>query len=70
MERGETYKFTVEGGDKSSQPARYHPFYITDSLEGGLGQATEGEQRRQRTYAGVEIDPDGYQVPTAGMIKK
>lgn len=31
VERGETYTFVVEGGDKSTNPAKYHPFYITDS---------------------------------------
>lgn len=29
VERGEKYTFIVEGGDKSSNPARYHPFYVS-----------------------------------------
>lgn len=57
----------VEGGDKSSQPARYHPFYISDSPEGGFGQKSEAEQMRQRVYAGVEYESDGYPMPTAGI---
>lgn len=48
VERGQTYTFVVEGGDDSTNPARYHPFYITDSKEGGFGQKTEEEQRRQK----------------------
>lgn len=33
--RGFTYTFLVHGGLNSSVPARYHPFYITDSANGG-----------------------------------
>ncbi|XP_055306953.1 protein Skeletor, isoforms B/C isoform X1 [Sitodiplosis mosellana] len=65
VERGETYTFIVEGGDKSSNPARYHPFYITDSPEGGLGQASEDEQQRTHNYAGTAKDSQGYIYPTA-----
>lgn len=66
VERGETYTFYVEGGDKSSNPARYHPFYITDSAEGRLGQASEDEQQRANNYAGTAKDSLGYTFPTAG----
>lgn len=66
VERGETYTFLVEGGDKSSNPARYHPFYITDSPEGGLGQ--DDEQQRMHNYAGTAKDNLGYTYPTAGTI--
>lgn len=66
MERGEKYTFIVEGGDKSSNPARYHPFYITDSPEGGLGQASDDEQQRTHNYAGTAKDNLGYTYPTAG----
>lgn len=69
VERGETYTFVVEGGDKSSNPARYHPFYITDSPEGGLGQASEDEQQRWHSYAGTAKDSQGYIYPTAGTPK-
>ena len=34
--RGRTYRFIVEGGNDRSQPARYHPFYITSSERGGF----------------------------------
>ena len=34
--RGRTYRFIVEGGRDPSQPARYHPFYITSSERGGF----------------------------------
>uniref|UniRef100_A0A1I8PS48 DOMON domain-containing protein n=1 Tax=Stomoxys calcitrans TaxID=35570 RepID=A0A1I8PS48_STOCA len=65
VERGKTYEFLVEGGDNPSQPARYHPFYITDSPEGGIGQKTGLEISKQKVYAGVEFDEDGNPIPTA-----
>lgn len=46
--------------------SRYHPFYITDSPEGGIGQKTGLELTKQKTYAGVEYDEDGSPIPTAG----
>lgn len=70
MERGEKYTFIVEGGDKSSNPARYHPFYITDSPEGGLGQASDDEQQRTHNFAGTAKDNLGYTYPTAGAYTK
>lgn len=70
VERGQTYTFIVEGGDKPAQPAKYHPFYITDSSEGGYGQKTDAEQKRQIVYAGVEFDSEDYPVPTAGKNLK
>ena len=35
VRRGSTYTFVIEGGTDVSNPARYHPFYITDSISGG-----------------------------------
>ncbi|KAK6622254.1 hypothetical protein RUM44_002061 [Polyplax serrata] len=65
VERGQTYTFVVEGGNDRTNPARYHPFYITDSKEGGFGQKREDQQRRQRVFAGVSYDAEGYPYPTA-----
>ncbi|XP_048505189.1 protein Skeletor, isoforms B/C isoform X2 [Athalia rosae] len=65
VERGQTYTFTVEGGMDSTNPARYHPFYITDDPEGGYGQRSSSEQEKQRIFAGVKMDEDGYPYPTA-----
>ncbi|XP_055525662.1 protein Skeletor, isoforms B/C isoform X1 [Wyeomyia smithii] len=65
VERGQTYMFVVEGGDDSTQPAKYHPFYITDSSEGGYGQLTDAQRRRETIFAGVEYDRDGYPTPIA-----
>ncbi|XP_041762003.1 protein Skeletor, isoforms B/C isoform X2 [Anopheles merus] len=65
VERGQTYTFIVEGGDETTQPAKYHPLYITSSNEGGYGQLTEAQKRRETVYAGVEYDADGYAYPTA-----
>uniref|UniRef100_A0A1B0BKY3 DOMON domain-containing protein n=1 Tax=Glossina palpalis gambiensis TaxID=67801 RepID=A0A1B0BKY3_9MUSC len=65
VERGKNYEFFVEGGDNPSQPARYHPLYITDSPEGGIGQKTGLQLTEQKTYAGVEFDDEGNPTPTA-----
>uniref|UniRef100_A0A8D8Q2Y6 Protein Skeletor, isoforms D/E n=1 Tax=Cacopsylla melanoneura TaxID=428564 RepID=A0A8D8Q2Y6_9HEMI len=65
VERGQKYTFVVEGGDDPTKSSRYHPFYITDSPEGGYGQRTESEQRRQRVFAGVNVDSEGYPFPSA-----
>nr|XP_018906629.1 PREDICTED: protein Skeletor, isoforms B/C-like [Bemisia tabaci] len=63
--RGKTYTFIIEGGNDPSNPARYHPFYISDSAEGGFGQKKESEQREQRVFAGVSSDSEGYPAPIA-----
>lgn len=68
VERGQTYSFLIEGGDNPSQPARYHPFYITDSSEGGFGQQTDEQQRRETVYAGVEYDSEHYPFATGGIV--
>ena len=68
VERGQTYSFVIEGGHDRTNPARYHPFYITDSSEGGFGQKSEAEQRKQRVFGGVNYDSDGYPYPTAGEL--
>ncbi|XP_050357466.1 protein Skeletor, isoforms B/C isoform X1 [Nymphalis io] len=65
VERGKTYTFLVEGGDDRTNPAKFHPFYISDSSEGGFGQKKEEEQRQQRVFAGVAYDNEGYPYPTA-----
>lgn len=44
---------------------RYHPFYISDSDEGGYGQKSQSKQSRQTVYAGVKFEEDGYPRPTA-----
>lgn len=44
---------------------RYHPFYISDSDEGGYGQKSQLKQSRQTVYAGVMFEEDGYPRPTA-----
>lgn len=44
---------------------RYHPFYISDSDEGGFGQKSQAKQHRQTIYAGVEYDSEQYPRATA-----
>ncbi|XP_057663015.1 protein Skeletor, isoforms B/C isoform X1 [Diorhabda carinulata] len=64
LERGQTYTFVVEGGDDSTNPARYHPFYITDSKEGGFGQKSREDQRKQKVFAGIEYNEEDYPYPS------
>ncbi|CAH2261772.1 jg14175 [Pararge aegeria aegeria] len=64
VERGKSYIFLVEGGDDRTNPAKFHPFYISDSSEGGFGQKKEEDQRKQRVFAGVAYDNEGYPYPT------
>ena len=45
---------------------RYHPFYITDSKDGGFSQKTKNEQERERVFAGVEYTKLGMPEATAG----
>lgn len=66
VERGETYTFIVEGGNNPQQAARYHPFYITDSNEGGIGQISEDHIIHEKYYAGADRTKEGYIEPTAG----
>ena len=56
-------------GNDPTNSARYHPLYITDNAEGGYGQKTEGQQREQRIFAGIDYDQSGFPFPTAGSIK-
>ncbi|KAK9718424.1 Electron transfer DM13 [Popillia japonica] len=63
--RGQTYVFIVEGGNDKTNTPRYHPLYVTDSSEGGYGQKNPSEQVKERIYAGVAFDHNGYPYPTA-----
>lgn len=46
--RGFEYTFIIEGGSDPSNPARYHPFYITSSDRGGL-LVKSAEERKVRS---------------------
>ncbi|XP_030759313.1 protein Skeletor, isoforms B/C [Sitophilus oryzae] len=65
VERGQTYIFVVETGEYNTNPARYHPLYITNSKEGAYGQLTGESRRNQEIYAGVDLDSEGRPRPTA-----
>uniref|UniRef100_A0A182T1B8 At5g54830-like domain-containing protein n=1 Tax=Anopheles maculatus TaxID=74869 RepID=A0A182T1B8_9DIPT len=45
--------------------SQYHPLYITSSSEGGFGQLSDIQKRRETVYAGVEYDSEGIAYPTA-----
>ena len=51
--RGYTYTFFVYGGQVSSLPARYHPFYITDSATGGRLANSPEEVKTYSQYMSV-----------------
>lgn len=64
VQRGVNYTFIVEGGDDPTNPASYHPLYITNSPSGGGGQFLEElGSDNHRIYAGVLTD--NSQVPRA-----
>lgn len=42
--RGKTYTFVVEGGNNKTNPANYHPFYITDDPIGGYENKNDAER--------------------------
>ena len=56
LQRGRSYTFTVEGGDRPSDPELYHPFVITNDDLGGYWRMPKDGSRRQKTkiYAGVK----------------
>ena len=45
LTRGVTYTFIVEGGNDPSNLATYHPFYISNSINGGRLRNTAEQQR-------------------------
>nr|XP_045620798.1 protein Skeletor, isoforms B/C-like [Procambarus clarkii] len=65
VKRGQTYYFSVSGGNDHTNNARYHPLYITSSPEGGFQQKTAEEQTRERIFAGVSYSKMGTPEPTA-----
>lgn len=65
VERGQTYYFTVHGGNDHSDIARYHPLYITSSPEGGFNMKTSEEQQNERIFAGVAYSKLRMPEPTA-----
>ena len=36
LRRNVTYTFIVEAGNNATDPPNYHPFYITNSVDGGI----------------------------------
>lgn len=65
VERGQTYYFTVHGGEDQAANARHHPLYITSSPEGGFNMKTLEEQENERVFAGVSFMKDKMPKPTA-----
>lgn len=66
VERGQVYRFIVEGGNDKTTLSRRHPMYLTDSQEGGFNFKTDDERQRERLFGGVALRAaDGQFVPTA-----
>jgi len=70
LQRGRSYTFTVEGGDRPSDPELYHPFVITNDDLGGYWRMPKDGSRRQKTkiYAGVKYTFRG--IPQANAAGK
>jgi len=70
LQRGRTYTFTVEGGDRPSDPELYHPFVITNDALGGYWRMPKDGSRRLATkiYAGVKYTFRG--IPQANAAGK
>ena len=49
LRRNVTYTFIVEAGNDPNDGPRFHPFYITDSIDGGILLDTP-EQRMVSNY--------------------
>ncbi|XP_055950409.1 protein Skeletor, isoforms B/C-like [Argiope bruennichi] len=65
VRRGVNYTFIVEGGNNPSNPASYHPLYITNNPEGGGGQFLDQLGLPNHTvYAGIETDSNQRMIPT------
>ena len=45
LKRNVTYTFLVSGGDDPVESGNYHPFYITDDVNGGYAQLTEADRQ-------------------------
>jgi hypothetical protein len=54
VQRGQTYTFIVYGGDDEGDSAQYHPFYITDSVNGGRLLNTVEQRTDEVVYAGFQ----------------
>lgn len=70
VQRGETYTFIVEGGSDPGNPAKYHPFYITDSAEGGILSLNETSRTRERVFAGIGVRSGRYRPTAVGRLCK
>lgn len=65
--RGHSYTFIIETGDNRTDPTRYHPFYITESREGGGMHRPELlNTPGHRAYAGVDFR-HGFANPAPGL---
>ena len=52
--RNRTYTFLIHGGDNAGDSSNYHPFYITDSVNGG--RLLNNQQQRMVKFNSTPID--------------
>ena len=58
VKRGTTVTFSVNGGEDPTDSALYHPFYITNSSEGGINAlAQAGQPITETVVAGLNYNP-------------
>ena len=60
VERGTTYNFIVETGNDPMHSSRKHPFYITDSSEGGFQHKSYEEQIKESEYRSLMLKFIGF----------
>ncbi|XP_065916178.1 protein Skeletor, isoforms B/C-like [Dysidea avara] len=56
LARNVTYTFIVEAGNNANEPPNYHPFYITNSLDGGIMTNNTQQRANETVYAGYDVD--------------
>ncbi|XP_065916179.1 protein Skeletor, isoforms B/C-like [Dysidea avara] len=56
LRRNVTYTFIVEAGNNATDPPNYHPFYITNSVDGGIMMNSAQQRANEVVYAGYNVD--------------
>ncbi|KAG5674929.1 hypothetical protein PVAND_004873 [Polypedilum vanderplanki] len=65
--RGKTYTFVIEGGNNKTNPANYHPFYITDDSVGGYENKNDAEKEQVKIFAGVQKSRANGKITPIGV---
>ncbi|XP_076331217.1 cytochrome and DOMON domain-containing protein knickkopf isoform X2 [Tachypleus tridentatus] len=65
VKRNKKYIFKIETGNDPQKAEVYHPFYITDDVNGGYSKYSGEERKHIKVYAGIEFDRRGRPHPKA-----